>query len=312
MTPTYDDEYYRSHCGEIPYSRDEPHWLRFFGQVADRIITELNPRRVLDVGCAHGFLVESLRDRGIEAYGFDISDFAISQVPESYKEYVGVGSLLEPIEDRYDLVTCVEVLEHLSASDARTAIGHITASADRVLLSTTPYDFIEPTHLNVRRPEYWARLFAEFGYHRDLTIDARFLSPWATVFAKMPLTAPEVVERLERELWSLKEETTALRNGPEPETAASTTIDDLNVVIWGLRQEVLSLTDAAIGAERSAGTARAEAAELLAQLQAAQYQLELVGGLGTELSELKSGRAMRVARILSKAVESARKMTRFK
>ena len=34
--------------------------------VADQLISLLNPRRVLDVGCAMGFLVECFRDRGVQ------------------------------------------------------------------------------------------------------------------------------------------------------------------------------------------------------------------------------------------------------
>ncbi|MFW2382935.1 MAG: methyltransferase domain-containing protein, partial [Acidimicrobiales bacterium] len=303
--------YYRKHCGEISYSRDEPHWLSFFGLVADNIIADLRPQRVLDAGCAHGFLVESLRDRGVEAVGFDISEFAISQVPDKYREFVRIGSLLDPIEGKYDLITCVEVLEHLPPQDARTAIRHLTNAADRVLLSTTPYDFAEPTHLNVRRPEYWARLFAEVGFHRDLTIDASFLSPWAVVFTPLELGGPEVVERLEREIWSLKEERNALRvaNASVEAGHPQETVDRLNSTIADLRQQVLALTDAAIGAERSAGTARAEASELLTQLQGANNQLEVVGGVGEELRDLKSGRAMRLATVMSRTATRLRKLS---
>ena len=35
--------------------------------------------RVLDIGCAKGFLVQAFRDLGVEAYGIDISAYAISQ-----------------------------------------------------------------------------------------------------------------------------------------------------------------------------------------------------------------------------------------
>ena len=57
----YGQDYYCSHLGP-PYDRSEPHWLRFFGMIADEIVSRLHPRRVLDVGCAKGFLVEALRD----------------------------------------------------------------------------------------------------------------------------------------------------------------------------------------------------------------------------------------------------------
>ena len=41
-----------------------------------------------------GFLVEALRDRGVEAYGFDISDFSLSQAREGHQAVpvAGVGS----------------------------------------------------------------------------------------------------------------------------------------------------------------------------------------------------------------------------
>src|SRR5919109_521312 len=83
----YDAEYFGSHCGSIPYDRSEPHWLEFFGRIADEIIARLKPRRVLDVGCAKGFLVECLRDRGVEAYGFDVSEYALGEVRPDIRRY---------------------------------------------------------------------------------------------------------------------------------------------------------------------------------------------------------------------------------
>ncbi len=74
----YDGEYYHAHCG-VPYERSA-HWLEFFGGLASQIIRSLRPSSVLDAGCAWGFLVEAFWDRGVEARGVDISQYAISQV----------------------------------------------------------------------------------------------------------------------------------------------------------------------------------------------------------------------------------------
>ena len=66
----YGPEYYGCYYGQqgpSTYSRENPHWLLFFAGVADEIVRRLNVRRVLDIGCAMGFLVECLRDRGLEA-----------------------------------------------------------------------------------------------------------------------------------------------------------------------------------------------------------------------------------------------------
>ncbi len=100
---TYGAEYYASHCG-LTYGREEPHWGRFFGGIADHIVRSLRPRRVFDAGCAHGFLLEALWDRGVEAWGRDISHFAVSEVRVDLRSFVAQGSIAEPIEGDYDLV----------------------------------------------------------------------------------------------------------------------------------------------------------------------------------------------------------------
>src|ERR1700682_4741490 len=109
----YGSEYFQSHCGPVPYTRSHREWLGFFSKIAEEIISSLAPKRVLDAGCAMGFLVEALRDRGGEAYGLDVSEYAISQVRQDVAPYCKVASLAEPIAGRFDLITCIEVLEHL-------------------------------------------------------------------------------------------------------------------------------------------------------------------------------------------------------
>src|SRR6266849_5701373 len=59
---TYGDAYFNAYRGG-PYERTEP-WLAQFRIVADRICADIAPRTALDAGCAKGFLVEQLRDRG--------------------------------------------------------------------------------------------------------------------------------------------------------------------------------------------------------------------------------------------------------
>ena len=77
------DEYYYAHdCGR-PCQRDEV-WLNFFDQVAKRIIEQFEPKTVLDAGCAWGFLVEAFRNRGVEASGVDISEYAFQNIHPKY------------------------------------------------------------------------------------------------------------------------------------------------------------------------------------------------------------------------------------
>jgi len=178
----FDETYYRTGCG-LPYSRND-HWLNFFGDIASHVVRSLAPRRIFDAGCAMGMLVESFWDRGVEACGVDISSYAISQVRPDMRPYCRVGSLVDPIADRYDLVTCIEVTEHMPETEAQAAIGNLARAADRILFSSTPSDFSEPTHINIHPPIYWLTLFAAQGFWPELLFDAGFVAPHAILFSR--------------------------------------------------------------------------------------------------------------------------------
>jgi len=180
----YNEDYYKSHCGN-PYEKEYKQWLIFFNAIADWIVNNIKPKRVLDIGCAKGFLVEALRDRGVECYGIDISKYAISQVRDDIKSYCSIGSILEPFpHSHYDLITCIEVLEHLPEKDAEKAIETLCRHTDNIIFSSTPNDFNEPTHLNVQPMDYWVKLFSRFGFYRDILSDVSFISPQCMRFKK--------------------------------------------------------------------------------------------------------------------------------
>jgi len=208
-TDLYDAHYFATGCGR-PYQRDEE-WLRFFGSVADRIMRDIRPCTVLDVGCAMGFLVEALRQRGAEAFGVDVSEYAIQNVHPAIQPYCWLGSVTEPFPQRYDLIVCVEVLEHLPHREAEQAVENLCRHSDDVLFSSTPLDYKEATHFNVQSPEYWAELFARQGFFRDVDFDASFITPWAARFRKTREPVARVVAAYERRFWQLWQENQARR-----------------------------------------------------------------------------------------------------
>lgn len=190
--------YYHDYSGP-PYTYEEPHWKTFFGGIADQIVELFAPKSTYDAGCAKGFLVRALLERGVDAYGGDISEEAIEGAPAGLRERLEVIDLSQPLQSdrRYDLVTCIEVLEHMAPDHARRAVANLCAMSDVVLLSTTPDDFREPTHVNIRQAGDWAQAFATHGFYRRTDIDGTFLSPWAVVFAKQQTTMPALVHRYE-------------------------------------------------------------------------------------------------------------------
>lgn len=78
-------------------------------------------KQVLDVGCGGGILSESMAARGAEVTGIDLSDKALkvaqlhlleSGVKVTYRA-VAVEALAAEMPGRFDVVTCMEVLEHV-------------------------------------------------------------------------------------------------------------------------------------------------------------------------------------------------------
>ena len=202
--------YYAHGCGS-PYERS-PGFLAFFEMVADRIVRDINPTSVLDAGCAMGFLVESLRRRGVEAYGIDISDYAIQQVHPDIQPYCQVGSIVEPFSRRYDLIVSIEVLEHMPKTDAEKALANFCRFSDDILFSSTPYDYRELTHFNVQPPEVWAELYGREVFFRDVNFDASFITPWAARFRKRKEPIHVIVREYEQKFAQLWKENADLRS----------------------------------------------------------------------------------------------------
>ncbi|HEX8353631.1 MAG TPA: glycosyltransferase, partial [Pyrinomonadaceae bacterium] len=334
MSEAYEAFYYSHNCGR-PYQRDEE-WLRFFGSVAERIVRDIGPSSVLDAGCAMGFLVESLRARGVDAAGVDLSTYAVERAHPDVRPFCRVGSITDDLPQRYGLIVCIEVLEHLSPLEADQAIENFCRHTDDVLFSSTPFDFKEVTHLNVRPPDYWAQRFAQHGFFRDVDFDASFITPWSVRFRKTHEPAWRLVYGYERRLWQLEQEVQARRQLTveqqgqlaelnrqvqeltEKAAEKEGAIQALSTEAAGHRETIESLT-AALGreqersrqlADESAGQLR-DIAPLTAQL-AAQYEqissliapvISRQGSLEASLEQLQEGRRA-VEGLLSQASEN--------
>jgi 2-polyprenyl-6-hydroxyphenyl methylase / 3-demethylubiquinone-9 3-methyltransferase len=84
-------------------------------------IAELSGKRVLDVGCGGGILSEAMAGLGAEVTGIDLSDQALqvaqlhlleSKANVTYRK-VAVEELAREQPASFDVITCMEVLEHI-------------------------------------------------------------------------------------------------------------------------------------------------------------------------------------------------------
>jgi SAM-dependent methyltransferase len=194
----YGAGYYAHYAeGEITYEHS-PHWLGFFGKIADRLIADFHPATALDAGCAIGLLVEAMRDRGVDAEGIDFSEFAIARSRDDIRPFLSVGSITDPLGKSYDVITCFEVLEHMTPQDAEQAIANLCAGTGELIVSSTPMHYRDPTHTNIHPPEYWTERFARHGFIRDVDYDALYIAPWAARYHRSSAPLHRVVADYDR------------------------------------------------------------------------------------------------------------------
>lgn len=105
----------------------------------------LRGKQVLDVGCGGGILSESMADRGAEVTGIDLGEKAL-KVAQLHKlesgaavnyRLVAVETLAGERPESFDVVTCMEMLEHVPDPAAVVlACARLVRPGGRVFFST--------------------------------------------------------------------------------------------------------------------------------------------------------------------------------
>ncbi len=123
--------------------------------------------KVLDFGCAKGYIVKALRWLGRESYGYDISKYCLENADFEVMQYLSDGFPTQ----RFDYIIAKDVFEHIVAKDLPFTLQSLKAN---VLFAIVPlgngqkyecplYDK-DTTHL-VRQPlEWWNNLISSNGW----------------------------------------------------------------------------------------------------------------------------------------------------
>ena len=103
-------------------------------------------RRVLDIGSGEGYGAHLLAQSAREVLGVDPSNDAVSHAAERYRRanlefrQTTAAALGDGHEGRFDLVTCFEVIEHVSVAEQHDILEAVSRllSPTGILLMSTP------------------------------------------------------------------------------------------------------------------------------------------------------------------------------
>jgi SAM-dependent methyltransferase len=176
-------------------------------------------RRVVDLGCGRGELLELLRDSGVSAYGVDVERDFILLVREKGFEVVDDDAVthvegLAP--GAVDAITASHLIEHLPPE---AMVRLVAAAADRlpddgilVLETPNPESLLagsvnfhrDPTHVHPIHPDTLTFLCESAGFD---TVEVRRLSPVPAEY-RLPSDSPngsKLGEHLDRVIEQLNE-----------------------------------------------------------------------------------------------------------
>lgn len=135
---------------------------------------------ILDFGCARGYVVKAMRGLGYDAYGVDISEWAIRNADEETKPYLNWCENSPPLLDKeFDWVIAKDVLEHIKY--VQQAIAYLMRVAAKGVFAVVPlskYNFgdyvveeyeIDVTHAQRWPLNTWVGMFLQVGWSVEVS-----------------------------------------------------------------------------------------------------------------------------------------------
>lgn len=122
---------------------------------------DLASTSVLVVGCAYGFTVEHLAgEMGVDAYGMDVSEYAIGKAPPSINGRLFLGDITDPEDVKdvgdFDCVVSEALLSCLTDREAVAACENMEhISGELVIHNVWPH---ENEKYNIKTVEEWRTL----------------------------------------------------------------------------------------------------------------------------------------------------------
>lgn len=131
------------------------------------IMQLLSPSSVVDVGCGTGTFLKVFKDCGVsKVLGIDGSWVKPDQLHINENEFIE-ADLEKPVrlEEKFDLVLCLEVAEHLSPNSADIIVESLVSLGKVIVFSAAITLQGGQNHINEQPISYWQAIFNKHDYH---------------------------------------------------------------------------------------------------------------------------------------------------
>ena len=205
-TSYYDREYYEGKKSFYKLGYGQSFVSEFFEKIIDlyralMIKLFLNPKSVLEIGCGRGRLVLYLRKLGVEAYGIEISHYALEAAKKEIRPYLEYGDInnIPHEENAFDAVVSFDVFNHLERSRLRKAMDEsIRVSRKWILHKILTTDNLtyrlfgrrDFSNSSILNSQYWQAMFKYIENIIVLRKFPRLPSVFETVYLLRKKTLP--------------------------------------------------------------------------------------------------------------------------
>ena len=147
--------------------------------------------KILDFGCAKGFIVKAFHQMGYASQGCDLSKYAISNADPEIKDLVYLyDSEKQNIDKDYNIIISKDVLEHVSYEELPKILNLFRANCDKLFIVVplgTAGKYIVPeyeldiTHVIRENKAWWENQFLQAGFkiYKSAYLMAGIKDNWA-------------------------------------------------------------------------------------------------------------------------------------
>jgi glycosyltransferase involved in cell wall biosynthesis len=155
----YNDEFYNEQK-DASYKSAE--------SIVPILMDVFHPRSVADIGCGAGGWLHVFNKSGVNTItGYDVNELAAEKYfidKNNIKTNTDFSGDNFAIQNSADLLTCLEVAEHLPNEAADSFIRKITSASPVIIFSTALPGQTGVNHINEQPPWYWREKFNSFGF----------------------------------------------------------------------------------------------------------------------------------------------------